>query len=107
MKNLIRAVAGMLALTVAMEAGAQCTADLTGNGIVDGADLGTVLAYWGPRSQDPTSIASDLNGDGLIDGADLGNLLATGGRARARSRASRRTKAASLVVRRSPSREPT
>jgi formylglycine-generating enzyme required for sulfatase activity len=79
MKNLIRAVAGMLALTVAMEAGAQCTADLTGNGIVDGADLGTVLAYWGPRSQDPTSIASDLNGDGLIDGADLGNLLANWG----------------------------
>ena len=31
MKNLIRAVAGMLALTVAMEAGAQtCTGDLTG-----------------------------------------------------------------------------
>ena len=79
MKNLIRAVAGMLALTVAMEAGAQCTADLTGNGIVDGADLGTVLAYWGPRSQDPTSIASDLNGDGLIDGADLGVLLASWG----------------------------
>ena len=79
MKNLIRAVAGMLALTVAMEAGAQCAADLTGNGIVDGADLGTVLAYWGPRSQDPTSIASDLSGDALIDGADLGVLLANWG----------------------------
>jgi hypothetical protein len=79
MKYLIRAVAGMLALTVVMEAGAQCTADVTGNGIVDGADLGTVLAYWGPRSQDPTSIASDLNGDGTIDGADLGILLANWG----------------------------
>jgi len=52
---------------------------LTGNGIVDGADLGTILSYWGPRTQDPTSIASDLNGDGLINGADLGLVLSSWG----------------------------
>ena len=48
MKNLIRAVAGMLALTVAMEAGAQsCRSDLNGDGAVNGADLGILLADWG------------------------------------------------------------
>jgi formylglycine-generating enzyme required for sulfatase activity len=79
MKNLIRAVAGMLALTLAMEAGAQCTGDLNGNGTVDGADLGSMLAYWGPRTQDPFSIAADLDSDALINGADLGILLANWG----------------------------
>jgi formylglycine-generating enzyme required for sulfatase activity len=48
MKNLIRAVAGMLALAVAMEAGAQsCRSDLNGDGAVNGADLGILLADWG------------------------------------------------------------
>jgi formylglycine-generating enzyme required for sulfatase activity len=74
-KHFLRAMIAILSLAVAAPASAQCTGDLTGNGIVDGADLGTILAYWGPRTQDPTSIASDLNGDGLINGADLGVLL--------------------------------
>jgi formylglycine-generating enzyme required for sulfatase activity len=48
MKNLTRAVAGMLALTMAMEAGAQsCRSDLNGDGAVNGADLGILLADWG------------------------------------------------------------
>jgi formylglycine-generating enzyme required for sulfatase activity len=74
-KHFLRAVIAILSLAVAVPASAQCTGDLTGNGIVDGADLGTVLAYWGPRSQDPTSVASDLDGNGLINGADLGLVL--------------------------------
>jgi formylglycine-generating enzyme required for sulfatase activity len=77
--HFLRAVLSILSLAVAVPASAQCTGDLTGNGIVDGADLGTILAYWGPRTQDPTSVASDLNGDGLINGADLGVLLASWG----------------------------
>ena len=77
--HFLRAMIAILSLAVAVPATAQCTGDLTGNGIVDGADLGTILAYWGPRTQDPSSIASDLNGDGLIDGADLGALLASWG----------------------------
>ncbi|MEY2712552.1 MAG: hypothetical protein RL005_774 [Planctomycetota bacterium] len=44
-------------------------ADLDGNGIVDGADLGLLLAGWGSSSP-------DLDGNGLCDGADLGLLLA-------------------------------
>jgi formylglycine-generating enzyme required for sulfatase activity len=78
-KHFRRAMIAILSLAVAVPASAQCTGDLTGNGIVDGADLGTILSYWGPRTQDPTSVASDLNGDGLINGADLGVLLASWG----------------------------
>ena len=78
-KHFLRAMIAILSIAVAIPASAQCTGDLTGNGIVDGADLGTILAYWGPRTQDPTSVASDLNGDGLINGADLGVLLASWG----------------------------
>ena len=44
-------------------------ADLDGNGTVDGADLGLLLAGWGSNSP-------DLDGDGFCDGADLGLLLA-------------------------------
>jgi hypothetical protein len=46
--------------------------DLDGDGAVNGADLGLLLAAWG--SGDPDA---DLNGDGVVDGADLGILLAS------------------------------
>ncbi len=45
-------------------------ADLDGDGIVGGADLGLLLAAWG--SDDPFA---DLDGDGVVDGSDLGLLL--------------------------------
>jgi formylglycine-generating enzyme required for sulfatase activity len=81
MKNLIRAVAGMLALTVAMEAGAQsCVGDVNSDGRVDGGDLGTALAWWGPVvTTNALSVACDLDGSGQIDGADLGLLLSNWG----------------------------
>jgi hypothetical protein len=44
--------------------------DLTGDGLVDGADLGLLLAAWGTDDD-----AADLNEDGIVDGADLGLLL--------------------------------
>ncbi len=46
--------------------------DLNGDGVVDGADLATLLANWGPCAGCP----ADLNGDGVVDGADLAQLLA-------------------------------
>jgi formylglycine-generating enzyme required for sulfatase activity len=49
------------------------------DGTVNGADLGTLLAYWGPRTSGSFSIASDINSDGQIDGSDLGVLLANWG----------------------------
>jgi probable HAF family extracellular repeat protein len=48
-------------------------ADLTRSGTVDGADLGALLAFWGPRSQ--VFPQADIDGSGNIDGADLGVLL--------------------------------
>ena len=50
-----------------------CPADLTRDGQVNGADLGAVLAFWGPN---PAYPQADLNADGRVDGADLGALLA-------------------------------
>ncbi len=44
--------------------------------IVDGADLGAMLARW--KTTDPVADIAPLatNGDGIVDGADLGMLLA-------------------------------
>jgi hypothetical protein len=55
----------------------DCTADLTCDGIVDGADLGAVLAAWGSRGMPRR--AGDIDGDGRVDGADLAVLLAAWG----------------------------
>jgi hypothetical protein len=41
---------------------------------VTGADLGLLLAEWGPGSG-----PADLDGNGTVDGADLGALLAAWG----------------------------
>jgi hypothetical protein len=53
-------------------------ADLNGDGVVDGADLGALLAAWGPCPKgDPCP--ADLDGDGSVDGADLGLMLSQWG----------------------------
>ncbi|MCA9286076.1 MAG: hypothetical protein KDA22_12705 [Phycisphaerales bacterium] len=44
--------------------------DLNGDGVVDGADLGALLAAWGGSGP------ADLDGNGVVDGGDLGILLA-------------------------------
>jgi hypothetical protein len=44
--------------------------DLNNDGVVDGADLGLLLAAW-----DTSDAAADLNDDGVVEGADLGILL--------------------------------
>lgn len=47
-------------------------ADLNGDGVVNAADLGVMLAAWG------SSLASaDINDDGIVDGNDLGLLLSS------------------------------
>lgn len=52
-----------------------CPADLNGDGVVDGADLGLLLGTWGSTGAAP----ADLDGDGTVDGADLGLLLGAWG----------------------------
>ena len=49
-----------------------CRADLNGDGIVDGVDLGLLFAAWGAC---PGSCPADLDGDGTVDGQDLGGLF--------------------------------
>ncbi len=48
--------------------------DLNGDGLVNGADVGMLLAAWG--TADPNA---DLDGSGLVDGADIGIMLANWG----------------------------
>ncbi|HMN97269.1 MAG TPA: choice-of-anchor Q domain-containing protein [Phycisphaerales bacterium] len=53
-------------------------ADLSRDGAVDGADLGLLLAEWGPAQRGRRPLA-DLDGDGAVNGADLGLLLGAWG----------------------------
>jgi predicted outer membrane repeat protein len=56
----------------------DCVGDLDANGVVDGADLGTLLSMWGPCPEGSACLA-DLTGDGQVNGADLAALLAAWG----------------------------
>jgi len=56
-------------LLITYELPATNPADLNGDGVVDGADLGILLKNWGGRG------LGDLNDDGVVDGSDLGILL--------------------------------
>ncbi len=52
-----------------------CPEDLNGDNLVNGADLGLLLADWNAGGGSP----ADLNGDNAVNGADLGLLLAAWG----------------------------
>jgi hypothetical protein len=53
------------------------SADLNGDGTVNGADLADLLAGWGPKTA--TNASADLNADGVVDGFDLARMLARWG----------------------------
>jgi hypothetical protein len=55
--------------------GNDCPADFNGDGQVNGADFGSILAAWGACAGCP----EDLNGDGQVNGADVGGILAAWG----------------------------
>lgn len=52
----------------------DCDADLDGDDLVNGADLGILLGKWGAVRG-----IADLNQDGIVNGADLGALLGAWG----------------------------
>jgi hypothetical protein len=54
--------------------GVATLGDFNRDGVVNGADLGLLLAAWGDAEGFPEI---DLNDDGAIDGSDLGILLAS------------------------------
>ncbi|MDE0887913.1 MAG: hypothetical protein OSA40_00500 [Phycisphaerales bacterium] len=59
-------------LTGILKSTGGCPEDMNGDGTVNGADLGLLLAAWGTDG-------GDFNGDGTTNGADLGLLLAAWG----------------------------
>jgi len=67
---------GQFSLTGGFLPGAveTCPADFNGDGVIDGADLGSLLSAWGQ-----SGVQADLNSDGVVDGADLGSLLSAWG----------------------------
>lgn len=54
-----------------------CNGELTGDNVVNGADLATVLANWGPCPGQPCN--GELTGDNVVNGADLATVLANWG----------------------------
>ncbi|MFO0873389.1 MAG: glycosyl hydrolase [Phycisphaerales bacterium] len=52
------------------------SADLDGDGQVNGSDLGVLLSLWGSGQGVAGKVNADLDGDGVVGGADLGILLA-------------------------------
>lgn len=53
----------------------DCLGDFNGDGVVNGADFGSILASWGSCPGCP----QDLNDDGIVSGADVGAFLALWG----------------------------
>jgi len=70
--------ASNLMFTVTFLPGPGCSADLDGNGTVDGPDLAALLGQWG---EDPAGASSpaDLDGDGWVGGVDLSLMLSQWG----------------------------
>ncbi|MEY5060587.1 MAG: hypothetical protein RIS45_508 [Planctomycetota bacterium] len=54
----------------------DCNADITGDGLVNGGDLGVLLSAWGVALP---SGDGDVNHDGLVNGSDLSMVLSSWG----------------------------
>ena len=66
----------MYTLVTTINLAPETPGDVNNDGIVNGADLGILLASWGPVA---CGSIYDLNGSCTVDGADLGILLANWG----------------------------
>jgi hypothetical protein len=66
--------AGTLTVTPGSTAcSTPCPADLNGDHVVNGADIGLLLGNWGNAG------IGDINNDGIVNGADIGALLGAWG----------------------------
>ena len=50
-----------------------CAYDLTGDGLVDGLDMGLFFSHW--AGTDPEHFVADFDGNGVVDGDDMTYLL--------------------------------
>ena len=66
-----RSVAPTLEITLSTP---PCVGDVNDDGEVNSADLGFLVACWGPTNHD-----ADLNDDGVVDSSDLGIMLGNWG----------------------------
>ncbi len=66
---------GVVAFDFTFEVAPTCSADLNDDGIVDAADLSSLLVAWGPNPGHP----ADLDGDGDVGPTDLALLLVAWG----------------------------
>ena len=71
--------AGFIATFKPILPSCPCAADLNGDCLVDGADLGLLIAAWGSCGKGGAGCPGDLNGDAQVDGADLGLMVAEWG----------------------------
>jgi hypothetical protein len=72
-ENVPGATTAQVVATLSATIGGGNPADLNGDGVVNGADLGSLLSQWGQPG------TGDLNGDGIVGGADIGVMLANWG----------------------------
>jgi hypothetical protein len=72
-ENVPGATTAQVVATLSATIGGGNPADLNGDGVVNGADLGALLSQWGQPG------TADLNGDGIVGGADIGVMLANWG----------------------------
>ena len=76
-ENPVMSIAAGRDMTIALLAPPSCSGDLTGDDLVDGADLNELLGLWGACVTD--ACPADLDGNGQVDGADLLELLSAWG----------------------------
>ncbi|MHC5114419.1 MAG: hypothetical protein ACYTGP_08340 [Planctomycetota bacterium] len=77
--NFTLAVVDQGSCSGAVECIVPCLADLSGNGMVDAADLLLLLAVWGPCADPPAECPEDLSGNGEVDFADILEVIAAWG----------------------------
>ncbi|MBM4111733.1 MAG: hypothetical protein FJ254_10370, partial [Phycisphaerae bacterium] len=76
-RRMVQVAVAAVVLCLSASVRAQCPGDITGNGLVNGADLGLVLAAWASDGTDEPG--SDVNQDGIVNGADLAYVLGAWG----------------------------
>jgi hypothetical protein len=76
-REVLAALAMTFTAPVSADTSLCCPADITGNGIVNSADLGILLSAWGANGKGEAG--ADIDGDGDVGSTDLSALLSAWG----------------------------